>query len=165
MTAAEVRAHRQALGMTQSELAYALELAGENGKRTVRHWETESGKFQITGPARVAIRLMVEMLLIRSAQQELTNMTDDTIPEPISAEGLALLLLSVARDIDGGYPANAVWAATCRMSAALIDAQAAEVAAWRECALYDATMEGPVFKGWDRSAMDRARRRFIERAG
>ena len=44
------------------------------------------------------------------------------------------------------------------------DVQAAEVAAWRECALYDATMEGPVFKGWDRSAMDRARRRFIERA-
>ena len=65
MTAAEVRAHRQALGMTQSELAYALELAGENGKRTVRHWETESGKFQITGPARVAIRLMVEIEKLR----------------------------------------------------------------------------------------------------
>lgn len=28
---------------------------------------------------------------------------------------------------------------------------------WRECALYDATMEGPVFKGWNRSALDRCR--------
>lgn len=37
-----------------------------------------------------------------------------------------------------------------------------EAAAWRECALYDATMEGPAFKGWDRSALDRCRRRFIE---
>ncbi len=40
--------------------------------------------------------------------------------------------------------------------------QMREIAAWRECALYDATMEGPRFKGWDRSAMDRCRRRFIE---
>lgn len=29
--------------------------------------------------------------------------------------------------------------------------------AWEECALYDATMEGPVFKGWNRSALDRCR--------
>lgn len=26
---------------------------------------------------------------------------------------------------------------------------------WQECALYDATMEGPKFKGWNRSALDR----------
>ena len=37
-----------------------------------------------------------------------------------------------------------------------------EVEAWRQCALYDATMAGPIFKGWDRSAMDRCRRRYIE---
>ncbi len=50
-----------------------------------------------------------------------------------------------------------------------IDAQAdhitaltAEVFEWRECAQYDATMEGPVFKGWDRSQMDRCRKRFNE---
>jgi len=40
------------------------------------------------------------------------------------------------------------------------DAAVTEVAEWRECAQYDATMEGPVFKGWDRSQMDRCRRRF-----
>ncbi len=39
-----------------------------------------------------------------------------------------------------------------------IEALTAEVQAWRECALYDATMEGPVFKGWDRSALERCRR-------
>jgi hypothetical protein len=42
------------------------------------------------------------------------------------------------------------------------DAAVAEVAEWRECAQYDATMEGPVFKGWDRSQMDRCRKRFNE---
>lgn len=58
MTPAEVKAARLAMGMTQAELAAALELSAD-GKRTVRHWETEGGKFQITGPARVAIRLML----------------------------------------------------------------------------------------------------------
>lgn len=33
-----------------------------------------------------------------------------------------------------------------------------ELMEWRECALYDATMEGPAFKGWDRSRMDRLRK-------
>lgn len=59
MTPAEVRAARLALGMTQAQLADALELS-DNGRRTIRHWETEGGKFRITGPARVAIRLMLE---------------------------------------------------------------------------------------------------------
>lgn len=40
----------------------------------------------------------------------------------------------------------------------VIEAQAAEIEQWRSCALYDATMEGPVFKGWDRSALERCRR-------
>jgi hypothetical protein len=39
----------------------------------------------------------------------------------------------------------------------LIEALNAEVERWRSCAQYDATMEGPVFKGWDRSALDRCR--------
>ncbi len=34
----------------------------------------------------------------------------------------------------------------------------AKLAEWEACALYDATMEGPVFKGWNRSALDRLRR-------
>ena len=62
MTPAEVLAARRALGMTQAQLAAALELHPENGKRTVRHWETENGKFAITGPARVALRFMLAAL-------------------------------------------------------------------------------------------------------
>jgi hypothetical protein len=42
------------------------------------------------------------------------------------------------------------------------EAQAAEIEQWRSCALYDATMEGPVFKGWDRSALERCRREALE---
>jgi hypothetical protein len=41
----------------------------------------------------------------------------------------------------------------------LLSEAADEIEQWRECALYDATMKGPVFKGWDRSALDRCRRR------
>lgn len=36
-----------------------------------------------------------------------------------------------------------------------------ELRRWRECAKYDATMDGtPAFKGWDRSALDRLRREY-----
>ena len=34
---------------------------------------------------------------------------------------------------------------------------------WRECAKYDPMMEGPRFKGWDRSQMERCRKEFIEK--
>lgn len=30
----------------------------------------------------------------------------------------------------------------------------------RDCAQYDATMEGPKFKGWNRSALDRLRKQY-----
>jgi hypothetical protein len=48
---------------------------------------------------------------------------------------------------------------TMKEAAHRINAQAAEIEQWRECALYDATMKGPAFKGWDRSALDRCRKR------
>jgi len=35
---------------------------------------------------------------------------------------------------------------------------------WRECAKYDALMDGPRFKGWNRSALDRCRKKYIENA-
>lgn len=38
----------------------------------------------------------------------------------------------------------------------------AECEAWRECAQYDPKMEGPAFKGWNRSALDRCRKQYIE---
>ena len=74
MTPAEVRALRQALGMTQAELATVLRLASD-GKRTVRHWETEGGKFQISGPASVALELMVR---IRELDQLATGSKGDS---------------------------------------------------------------------------------------
>jgi len=33
---------------------------------------------------------------------------------------------------------------------------------WQDCAMYDATMEGLVFKGWNRSALDRCRKAALE---
>jgi len=43
-----------------------------------------------------------------------------------------------------------------------LEGAAAEIEEWRSCAKYDATMEGPKFKGWDMSALDRCRKKFIE---
>lgn len=40
-----------------------------------------------------------------------------------------------------------------------VKAKDAEIAGWRECALYDACMDGPKFRVWDRSALDRMRRK------
>ena len=59
MASDEVAWCRKALGFTQQGLADELELHSKHGHRTVRHWETDGGKFAITGPARVAIRLML----------------------------------------------------------------------------------------------------------
>lgn len=56
MTANDVRIYREVLGMSQNKLAEALHL-GPNGGRTVRRWE--SGQIQISGPASVALTLMV----------------------------------------------------------------------------------------------------------
>ena len=44
-----------------------------------------------------------------------------------------------------------------------IERLTAEVEEWRECARYDPTMSGEsLFKGWDRSQMDRCRKRYLE---
>ena len=60
-------------------------------------------------------------------------------------------------------PENAV--ELCRHLAERIDARDAriealevELSAYADAALYDALMSGPVFKGWNRSQLDRARR-------
>ena len=42
----------------------------------------------------------------------------------------------------------------------ILKAKDAEIYAWRECALYDACMSGPKFKGWDASALNRMRRKY-----
>jgi hypothetical protein len=45
----------------------------------------------------------------------------------------------------------------------IIRALNTEVAAWRACARHDPDMSGKgQFKGWDRSALDRCRKQFIE---
>lgn len=43
-----------------------------------------------------------------------------------------------------------------------IEALKAEIEEWRACAQYDAMMEGPAFKGWDRSALERCRRAALQ---
>ena len=58
MTPEEVKAARAILGMTQKQLAEALELNAEFSKDTVRGWE--AGRRAVGGPEGVAIRLMVE---------------------------------------------------------------------------------------------------------
>ena len=55
MTPLEIRAARMALGMNQREFADALRLSGE---ATVRSWE--SGRRKISGPATVAIEMMLK---------------------------------------------------------------------------------------------------------
>jgi len=37
-----------------------------------------------------------------------------------------------------------------------------EIQEWHDCAQYDAMMTGPRFKGWNRSSLDRCRKRFID---
>ena len=39
----------------------------------------------------------------------------------------------------------------------------AEIEDWRACAKYDVLMEGPKFMTWDRSALDRCRKKYCER--
>jgi DNA-binding transcriptional regulator YiaG len=58
MTPAEVKAARKQLGLTQSQLAERLKITGKNAADTVRSWE--SGRRPISGPAQVAITLMLK---------------------------------------------------------------------------------------------------------
>jgi transcriptional regulator with XRE-family HTH domain len=57
MTPEELRTSRKRLGMTQAQLAEALQL-GKDGKRAIRRWEM--GERPISGPVTVAITLMLE---------------------------------------------------------------------------------------------------------
>lgn len=59
MTADEVREARDALGMTNRQLASCLGLDGEHAERTVRRWV--HGQVPITGPAATAIQLMLRL--------------------------------------------------------------------------------------------------------
>lgn len=67
MTPAEVREARAILGMTQEGLAAALELEGEHRRDTVKKWE--AGLRPMSGPARVAIRLMLKDHARRAARR------------------------------------------------------------------------------------------------
>jgi transcriptional regulator with XRE-family HTH domain len=58
MTPDEVRKARERLGLTQTRLGEILELQGDSKGDTVRKWE--NGRRPISGPARVAIRLLLE---------------------------------------------------------------------------------------------------------
>ncbi len=57
MTPDALRKARKRLGLSQAGLAEALRM-GANGGRTVRRWEL--GEMPVTGPASLAIELMLE---------------------------------------------------------------------------------------------------------
>lgn len=60
MTPSEFRQAREALGLTQSELARALKMTGRDSARTIRKWE--NGNPPPPGPAQVAIELLLEKM-------------------------------------------------------------------------------------------------------
>lgn len=57
MTAGELKAARQRLGMSARQLARALKL-GPHGERSIRRYE--DGEREVPGPVEVAIRMMVD---------------------------------------------------------------------------------------------------------
>lgn len=57
MTPADLRAAREALGLTQRQLAKALRLSEKNGDRSVRIWETDGNT--IPGPVQVAVECLL----------------------------------------------------------------------------------------------------------
>ena len=59
MTPSELKKTRKRVGLTQSRLAATLRL-GRDGIRTVQRWET--GAVDMTGPATVAVELMVNAI-------------------------------------------------------------------------------------------------------
>ena len=63
----EVKEAREALGMTQRQLADALLLESKFSKDTVRSWE--SGMRPCPGPESVAIQLMVKLKGRKAARQ------------------------------------------------------------------------------------------------
>lgn len=60
---------------------------------------------------------------------------------------------------DGWGPLQSKVKELARLEASQLDiAERQELEAYREAAQYDCIMEGPRFKGWNRSQLDRARR-------
>ena len=57
MTSEEVKSARTQLGLSQQQLADALELSPDHGRRAVGRWE--DGSKPVSGPAAVAIRYML----------------------------------------------------------------------------------------------------------
>jgi DNA-binding transcriptional regulator YiaG len=58
MNAHEFKANRQALGMSQRQLATALNLPPVNGDRTIRRWE--AGERDIPGPVQKLMRIFID---------------------------------------------------------------------------------------------------------
>ena len=84
----------------------------------------------------------------------------------IAPEYTAALLTSLADEVDKLDERETELLAQCAGLEWQIAAMTDEVVRlrealreWGECAMYDALMEGPKFKGWDRSALDRCRRK------
>lgn len=68
MSPAEIKSIRQALGMSQAELAVFLRLRGADASRTVRGWEAgqRNGKAaDIPGPVQVLLGAIMESQAVR----------------------------------------------------------------------------------------------------
>lgn len=72
MTPADLTAARKRLGLTAAALGRLLELEGRDPGRAVRQWENGGA---MPGPARVAVRLLLEA----QARQSLQDATDEAL--------------------------------------------------------------------------------------
>lgn len=60
MTPVELKAARQALGVSQAGLAKLLDMTSPNADRTVRRWEDEGGGNDIPGPVKLLLRIWTD---------------------------------------------------------------------------------------------------------
>lgn len=59
MTPAELKAAREALGLSLTDMAKALRL-GKNGRDTVRAWEADDNARGVPGPVQIAVKCLLE---------------------------------------------------------------------------------------------------------
>jgi transcriptional regulator with XRE-family HTH domain len=60
-TGAEFRAARQALGLTQKQMAEALRM-GKYGWQSISSWESAGNDIAVPGPAQVAVEFLIAAL-------------------------------------------------------------------------------------------------------
>jgi len=97
--------------------------------------------------------------IVRCAEAGDDQSWPSDIVQKLARAHLALTakLAEVTAKVDQWIDINAACGIALEAAEARAKRLEAEVTGWRECALYDACMDGPKFKGWNRSALDRMR--------